>query len=137
MVDMATHPKAAGEIFNISAEAVTANAYVAILSDIVGRPADVVYMPSAFVGKLAKPAYNHLFGSFHHGMLSIQKARDLLGFEPAYDFRAGHAQTFEWFMAAKLDRTEKPPMDPLWFASFDFGYEAQLAETIRAGRGPA
>jgi nucleoside-diphosphate-sugar epimerase len=132
MVDMATHPKAAGEVFNITAEGVTANEYVSILSEIVGKPADVVYMPSNRVGKLEKPSYSHLFGSFHHGVLSIQKARDLLGFEPEYDFRAGHAQTFEWFTESGLADTEKAPMDPLWFASYDFEYEAKLAEEVRA-----
>jgi nucleoside-diphosphate-sugar epimerase len=137
MVDMATHPNAPGEIFNITAEGVTVNEYVSILSEIVGRPADVVPMPSSLVGKLEKPAYGHLFGSFHHGVLSTEKAEDLLGFEPEYDFRSGNAQTFEWFLGANLEKTEKPPVDPLWFASYDFDYEAKLAEAIRAGREPA
>ena len=131
MVDMATHPEAAGEIFNVTAEGVTANEYVAALADIVGKPADVVYMPSRLIGKTEKPAYNHLFGAAHHGILSIEKARSVLGFEPQYDFRSGHAQTFEWFMAENLDKTEDAPMDPLWFASFDFDYEAKLARQIR------
>jgi nucleoside-diphosphate-sugar epimerase len=132
MVDVATHPEAPGEIFNITAEAVTANEYVATLSEIVGKPADVLYMPSDLIGKLEKPAYNHLFGSFHHGILSIDKAERCLGFQPEYDFRAGHAQTFEWFMGEDLDHTQDAPMDPLWFASYDFEYEGRLAETIRA-----
>jgi nucleoside-diphosphate-sugar epimerase len=137
MVDMATDPRAAGEIFNITAEGVTANEYVSILSDVVGKSADVVYMPSSMVGKIEKPAYSHLFGSFHHGILSIEKAKALLGFQPEYDFRSGHAQTFEWFLESKLDETAEAPVDPLWFASYDFDYEARLAEEIRAGRKPA
>jgi nucleoside-diphosphate-sugar epimerase len=136
MVDMATHPRAPGEIFNITAEGVTANEYVSVLADIVGKPADVVYMPSKYVGKLEKPAYSHLFGAFHHAVLCIAKAQELLGFRPEYDFRSGHAQTFEWFMSAQLDATDKPPVDPLWFASYDFGYELELADALRAGRDP-
>jgi nucleoside-diphosphate-sugar epimerase len=136
MVDMATHAKAAGEIFNITAEAVTVNEYVSVLSEIVGKPADLVYLPSNRIGKLEKPAYSHLFGAFHHGILSTRKAEDLLGFQPEYDFRSGHAQTFEWFMGANLENTEEPPMDPLWFASYDFDYEANLAEEIRAESEP-
>ncbi|MBW2421676.1 MAG: NAD-dependent epimerase/dehydratase family protein [Deltaproteobacteria bacterium] len=132
MVDMATHPNAPGEVFNITAEGVTANEYVSILSEIVGKPADLVYMPSRRVGALDKPAYSHLFGSFHHAVLSIEKARERLGYEPEYDFRAGHAQTFEWFLEAGLEKTEKAPMDPLWFASYDFDYESELAAEIRA-----
>ena len=56
----------------------------------------------------------------------------MLGFEPRYDFRSGHAQTFEWFMAENLDKTEEAPMDPLWFASYDFDYETKLAQQIRS-----
>ena len=134
MVDMATHPKARGEIFNITAEGVTANEYVSVLSEIVGKPADVLYMPSSLIGRLEKPAFSHLFGSVHHGILSIEKAEDLLGFEPEYDFRSGHAQTFEWFLERRLDETAAPLVDPLWFASYDFDYEAKLADAIRAGQ---
>jgi nucleoside-diphosphate-sugar epimerase len=136
MVDMATHPKAPGEIFNITADAVTVNEYVSLLSEIVRKPADIVHMPSKHVGKLEKPAYSHLFGSFHHAVLSIEKAQTLLGFEPAYDFRSGHAQTFQWFMDSNLSGTEEAPMDPLWFASYDFDYEAKLAASLRAEQDP-
>jgi nucleoside-diphosphate-sugar epimerase len=132
MVDMASHGAAPGEVFNITAEGVTANEYVRVLSEIVGKSADVVYMPSNRVGTLEKPAYNHLFGSFHHAVLSIEKARRVLGFEPRYDFRSGHAQTFEWFTEAGLAGTEEAPVDPLWFASYDFEYEARLASELRA-----
>jgi hypothetical protein len=65
----------------------------------------------------------------------MDKARERLGFEPEYDFRAGHAQTFEWFMERRLDETEEAPCDPLWFASYDFEYEARLAESLRAEQG--
>ncbi|MBW2314676.1 MAG: NAD-dependent epimerase/dehydratase family protein [Deltaproteobacteria bacterium] len=133
MVDMATHPAAPGEVYNVTAEGVTANEYVARIAEIVGKPADVIHMPSAWIGRTSKPAYNHLFGAAHHGILSIEKARSRLGFEPEYDFRAGHAQTFEWFTESGLHETKDAPMDPLWFASFDFDYEARLAEAIRAG----
>ena len=44
MVDMATNDAATGEVFNITAEGVTANEYFAALSEIVGRPADIVYL---------------------------------------------------------------------------------------------
>jgi len=132
MVDMATHDNAPGEVFNITAEGITVNEYVAQLSAIAGKEADVVYMPSSYVGKTEKPAYSHLFGSFHHAVLSIEKAKGRLGFEPVYDFRSGHAQTFEWFMENDLANTREAPMDPLWFASYDFDYEAKLAETLRA-----
>jgi len=111
---------------------VTANEYISVLSEIVGKPADVIMMPAKYVGKLEKPAYIHLFGAFHHAVLSIEKAEDLLGFQPEYDFRSGHAQTYEWFMDSNPAGTEDAPMDPLWFASYDLDYEAKLAESLRA-----
>jgi hypothetical protein len=40
-------------------------------------------------------------------------------------------------MGSDLDDTEAAPVDPLWFASYDFDYEARLAEAIRAERDPA
>ncbi len=131
MADMAGHAAAPGQIFNITAEAVTANYYVEVLSEIVGRPADVLYIPTADLAGLEKPAFNHLFGSMFHSTLSIEKARELLGFEPEYDFRQGHAQTFDWFMERGLDATERAPVDPLWFASYDLDYEAKIAAALR------
>ncbi len=136
MVDMATHSSAPGEIFNITAEGVVAKEYIAVLSEIVGKPADVLFMPSKYVGTLEKPAYSHLFGSFHHAVLSTEKARNRLGFRPEYDFRSGHAHTFQWFIDSGLDRIETAPTDPLWFATYDFEYEARLAATLRAEQDP-
>jgi hypothetical protein len=39
-------------------------------------------------------------------------------------------------MEQGLDKTEEAPMDPVWFASYDFEFEAKLAEAIRTGRDP-
>lgn len=134
MVDMATIPAARGEIFNITAEAVTVNEYVQVLSEIVGKPADLLYVPTPLLATLPKPPYGHLFGKAHHCMLSIEKAQRLLGFEPQYDFRTGHAQTFEWFMGTPLKDAQEPLRDPVWFASYDFEWEAQVAQMIRGGQ---
>jgi nucleoside-diphosphate-sugar epimerase len=134
MVDMATNPAAPGAIFNITAEAPTVNEYVRVLSEIVGKPADVVYLPPDVQKTLARQPYGHLFGRAHHSMLSIEKAQDLLGFQPHYDFRTGHAQTFEWFMSSGLAETKEALRDPVWFASYDFPYEAEVAARIRGAR---
>lgn len=132
MVDMVSNPKAHGEVFNITAEAVTVDEYVRVLSEIVGKPADVLYQPADLMPEIGKPVYNHLFGKAHHGVLSIEKAQRLLGYSPRYDFRKGHEQTFEWFMASGLQDSKDPLMDPLWFASYDFDREAEFAAKIRA-----
>jgi nucleoside-diphosphate-sugar epimerase len=131
MVDMVANENAHGEIFNITAEAVTVNEYVQVLSEIVGKPADVVELPSDVQPEIGKPVYNHLFGKAHHGVLSIEKAECLLGYAPRFDFRSGHQQTYEWFMAQGLQDTDEPLMDPLWFASYDFEREAELAAQVR------
>jgi nucleoside-diphosphate-sugar epimerase len=131
MVDMVANENAPGEIFNITAEAVTVNEYVRVLSEIVGKPADVVELPPDVLPEIGKPVYNHLFGKAHHGVLSTEKAERLLGYAPRYDFRSGHQQTYEWFTAQGLQDTDEPLMDPLWFASYDFEREAELAAQVR------
>lgn len=132
MVDMASNDAAHGEVFNITGEAVTANEYVSVLADITGREAEILYLPSAMAPGLQKPPFGHLFGAFHHAVLSIEKAKRLLGFAPEYDFRSGHAQTFEWFQSSDLATAQQPLMDPTWFATYDFDYEAKVASEIRA-----
>jgi nucleoside-diphosphate-sugar epimerase len=137
MIDMADNPAAQGEIFNITAEAVTVNEYVRVLSEIIGKPADVHYISQEQVKQLGRPPYGHLFGRMHHSMLSIEKAQRLLGFRNDYDFRTGHAQTFEWFMNTTIKDAEQGLRDPLWFASWDFENEAKAAELVRAAGQPA
>jgi nucleoside-diphosphate-sugar epimerase len=133
MVDMANITAANGEIFNITAEAPTVNEYVRVIAEVVGKPADVVQIPDAMLATLPKQPFGHLFGRAHHSMLSIAKAETLLGFKPEWDFRTGHAQTFEWFMRSGLADADQPLKDPLWFASYDFPFEAEVAARIRGG----
>ncbi len=135
MVDMATNSAARGEIFNITAEAPTVNEYLRVLSEIVDKPADVVYLPGAILRELPRQPFGHLFGRAHHSMLSIEKAQDLLGFTPQFDFRVGHAHTFEWFMQSGLAESKEALRDPVWFASYDFPFEAEVAARVRAGGG--
>jgi nucleoside-diphosphate-sugar epimerase len=135
MVDMATHPGAPGEVFNITGESVTADQYVALLSEVVGKPAEVLYVSSELQAELEKPAWGHLFGKMHHGALTTEKARRTLDFRPEFDLLTGHAATFEWFMESGLVDVQEPMMDPLWFATWDFDWEAEVAERIAARTG--
>lgn len=127
MADMVAMPAAPGEIFNVTAEAVTTDHYVRVLAEIVGKPADVRYISDAELAKLPRQPFGHLFGRAHHAMLSIEKAQDMLGFAPEWDFTRGHAQTFEWFMKSPLSQATEALKDPLWFATYDFAYEAEVA----------
>ena len=56
-----------------------------------------------------------------------------MGFENEYDFRSGHANTFEWFMEEGMDRIGENPKDPLWGGGWDFEREAEAAAEIRGG----
>lgn len=138
-IDIAGNDAAKGEAFNLTNEAVTTQYYVETLAEIVGKPADIVYIPEAEVGNWGfdwhhpenRPVFGHLFGRFHHSALSIRKAERLFGFENEYDFRGGHAHTFEWFMREGMERIGEDPSDPLWGGGWDFAREAEAAAALR------
>ncbi len=139
LVIAGTHPQAAGEVFNITADTVTSRYYVDTIARIVGVEPDIVTIPDHELADIGRPLpFNHRFQKVMHSMLGIDKARRVLGFEPAYDFERGHRATYEWFLAAGLDRLEEPLTDPVWNMSWDFAREAAVAARIRergAGTG--
>ena len=138
-IDIAGQDAAKGEAFNLTNEAVTTQYYVETLADIVGKPADIVYVPEDQIDTwgfnwrepTTRPVYGHLFGRFHHSALSIKKAETLFGFENEYDFRSGHAHTFEWFMEEGMAQIGEDPSDPLWGGGWDFEREAEAAAALR------
>ena len=135
MIIAASTPAAVGEIFNISADAVTANYFVETIATIMGVEAEIIGVPDAIVTQLRGPLpFNHRFQKVVHAVVSCDKARRLLGFEPTYDFEAGHRQTYAWFLDQGLDRMAQPLNDPTWNISWDFAREAQLIDTLRAVR---
>jgi nucleoside-diphosphate-sugar epimerase len=131
MVAMVGMPAAMGHVFNITAEAVTTRRYVDTLAAIVGEEPDVVAVPDGALDRLPAGVYGHLFGNRHHAVLSIDKARHLLGFDPRYDFAAGHAQTYDWFRAQGWHELDGPLADPVWRASWNFEAEAEAAAILR------
>ncbi len=46
MITIAAHEAARGEVFNISADSIDVNRYIAVLADIVGADPDIVYVPT-------------------------------------------------------------------------------------------
>lgn len=123
---------ARGEIFNITAEAVTVNEYIKVLAEIVGAEPNLVSVPDALIPSFEQPVYGHLFSAMHHGMLSIEKASSLLGVEPDYDFRSGHEDTYAWFKEQGWEGRTEPLVDEVWMTSWNFDYEAAVAERILA-----
>lgn len=123
--------RALGEIFNVTAGAVTSRKYVEVLARVVGKEPDIVDVPDHRLAELPAGSFGHLFSWRHHAVLSIEKARSILGFEPRFDIRAGHANTFKWFQHRGLDLLDRPLTDPVWRASWDFGAEAAAAALLR------
>ncbi len=132
IVVMCEHTAAVGEIFNVSAEAITTGAYVEELAMIVGVEADVVMVTDELRATLEKPAWGHLFNDMHHSMMDIEKARQVLGVAPAISFSDGHRSTYDWFLASGMADTDSPKVDPLWRASWDFEWEAEVASRAAA-----
>jgi len=131
MVDMIGVDAAKGEVFNATAEAVTTSHYVATLAAIVGVEADVVMVPDDRPEGFPSGVYGHLFGSRHHAVLSMDKVRRLLGYEPELGFEDGHRHTYDWFKKQGWDRLEGPLSDPVWRSSWDFEAEARAAALLR------
>ena len=100
------------------------------LATIVGKPANVVMVPDRVRESLDKPAWGHLFGAVHHSMIDCGKAEEMLGVSPTIGFHDGHRSTFEWFMANGMADTDSPKVDPLWRASWDFEWEAEVAARV-------
>jgi nucleoside-diphosphate-sugar epimerase len=136
MLVMATHPMAAGEVFNVTTSAVDVHRYIATLAEVVGNEPDLVAVPAELSAPLevaSPPVFGHLFKAAHHAMLDTGKAERLLGVRPRFDLRAGHADTYEWFLDQGWDRLDGPLADPVWKSSWDFAAEARWADRIRHG----
>ena len=78
-----TAPKAAGAVMNLACgERTSLNTVLEQLSEIVGAPVEADHCePRA--------------GDVKRSQAAIEKARELLGFEPAIGFREGLQRTFE------------------------------------------
>ena len=131
MLLAASTPAAIGEVFNITADSVTSLYFITTIARVMGVEAEIIMLPDAVTETLAPPLpFNHRFQKVLHAVVSCDKARRLLGFEPRYDFAAGHRQTYEWFMGRGLDRVEQPMNDPTWNISWDFAREAELLASL-------
>ncbi len=137
MVTIAAHPATKGQVYNISGDSLDVNRYISVLSDLVGRPADVRYVDDQTVAELAQPGatpvYGHLFKVRHHAMLSCAKAARDFGFAPRYDVVNGHRDTLQWFFERGMDAIDGPLADPVWKASWDFQAEQAVADRIARG----
>jgi nucleoside-diphosphate-sugar epimerase len=132
MIEMANHPAAVGEVFNITANSCDTATYVATLARVVGAEPVIVPVPDDRVDDFTPPVFGHLFKRRHHAMLSTEKAFRLLGVVPSFDLYSGHMHTYEWFRAQGFDALTDARSDPLWKVSWDFAAEAEAAALLRA-----
>lgn len=128
LLEMAQLPAAVGEVVNITGGGASARAFTETLAAIVGVEADIVDVPTGFTQ--AKPIYGHLFGTKHHGVLSVAKAA-ALGLTPERGLRLGYEQTYEWFCSTALVDAPERMSDPVWGAGYDFALEAEVASALR------
>jgi len=131
MMAMVGNERSFGEVFNITAEAVTTRHYIDVLAAIVGEEPDIVMVPDDALPALGRGHWGHLFGAAHHAVLSIDKARHLLDFEPSYSFTAGHQHTYAWFQEQGWATLDTALADPVWRSSWDFAAEAAAAASLR------
>lgn len=130
----ATVPAAIGGAFNVTGDAVTALQYVRTIGEIVGVEPDICFVPDAALAELGQPPpFNHRFQKVLHSVLSTERARQVLGVTPRYDFAAGHRHTYQWFLDSGIDRQAASYADPVWGVSWDFEREAAIVERIRSG----
>ncbi len=130
MVDLVGVERAVGEVFNATAEAVTTRHYVDTLATIVGVEPNIVMVPDERPDGFPNGVWGHLFGDRHHAVLSMDKARHVLGFEPEFGFEDGHRHTYGWFKAQGWDRLDGPLSDPVWRSSWDFDAEDRAAKLL-------
>lgn len=75
----------AGELLNVACgQHISLNDVIDTISELTGQTVEPRHDPP-------RP------GDVRHSMASIERARELLGFEPAVGFRDGMARTVEWF----------------------------------------
>ncbi len=132
MIGLVGNRRALGEVFNITAGAVTSRRYVEILARIVGVEPNIVEVPDSRLHELPPGSFGHLFSWRHHAVPSIDKARHLLGHEPRFDIRAGHQQTYAWFVQHGYDRLETSLVDPVWRATWNFAAEDAAVAILRS-----
>ncbi len=83
-----TSAEAPGEVFNVGiGERITINALIQTIADVLERPVTIDYQPPRK-------------GDVLHSLASIEKAGELLGYEPKVDLRRGLERTIAWYREA-------------------------------------
>jgi nucleoside-diphosphate-sugar epimerase len=82
--------RVAGEVVNIACgEAITINAIIKMINEIVGKSVKPIYAPARK-------------GDVKHSLADITAAKKLLGFKPVVGFRQGLEKAIEWYRTTEL-----------------------------------
>ena len=134
MIALSRSANAVGQVFNVTTSAITVNRYVETLAAIVGVEPCVVEISDDTLAELPAAPFGHLFGRAHHAVLSTVKLQQALPQLQPRSFERGHEETYEWFLSMGWDRLDSPLADPVWHSSWDFAWEAQVADRVSASR---
>ena len=80
---------------------------------------------------MRKPVFGHRFSATQHSFLSTCKATTVLGLRPGRTFRAGHEETYRWYLSSPLAEAGPVVSSPTTGIGFDLDYEAEIAARIR------
>jgi len=130
MRTLARSPGSVGRVYNVTTDGITVQRYVDTLASIVGVEPVIVPVPDRELARLSRPVFGHLFGVRHHALISTERLRTDTGLTPRFDFRSGHEQTYEWFLAQGWADLAAPLADPVWRSSWDFDAEADFAARL-------
>lgn len=90
-----TAERAAGEVFNVGVgDRIDLNTLIQTIREVIGCEAETEYAPERA-------------GDVKHSLASIDKARDLLGFEPVVSLAEGLQRTISWYKEKQQEVTEK------------------------------
>jgi nucleoside-diphosphate-sugar epimerase len=120
-------PAAFGHAYNVTGEeAITQVGFVEVIAEVIDRPLTLVHCPASSVDGQTVPFGQNLSYDCHAVYTTTKLRRDL-GIRPRYTLAAGLAQTFDWYLAQKLDQRE---ID----FSIDDAILARVSRTTGVGR---
>ena len=91
-----TAEAAPGKVFNVGiGERITVNRLIATIAELVDQPGDINYLPERA-------------GDVKHSLAAIEKAKELLGYEPVVDLVEGLRRTIAWYRDLQVTKGAKP-----------------------------
>ena len=107
MVSLIGHPRAAGQVYNVTGTEVTSIAgAVHFMALAVGVAANVVFVPLDSARRQQPPLVHWGEAIMGGGIYSVDKALRDLDWQPRFGIQSGYADSYEWFKAEGRDLYE-------------------------------